>query len=87
MPPKSCHRSDRQSAAAHVDAPQLRAHLRPRLFASLDAADLEWFDTRDDWKPHAHAAHGLQRLPVTEDLLALLGFYLAEGPAPIATAD
>jgi DNA gyrase subunit B len=50
--------------------------------SSLDTNDLVWFDGRDDIEltPEHYAAKGLRRfLPVGEDLLTLLGFYLAEG--------
>jgi DNA gyrase subunit B len=50
----------------------------------LGAEDIEWFGSRADLEltPEHYAGHGLQRyLPVNDDLLCLLGFYLAEGSA------
>ncbi|MGH8250137.1 MAG: DNA gyrase subunit B [Steroidobacteraceae bacterium] len=50
--------------------------------SKLDAADLEWFSAREDFEltPEHYSGHGIPRqLAVNEDLLCLLGFYLAEG--------
>jgi DNA gyrase subunit B len=50
--------------------------------SALDADDLEWLGEREDLEltPEHHGAKGITRfLPVNEDLLCLLGFYLAEG--------
>ena len=50
--------------------------------SDLEAADLQWFADREDLEltPEHYADKGLQRyLRVDEDLLTLLGFYLAEG--------
>ncbi|GIV60111.1 MAG: hypothetical protein KatS3mg043_1200 [Rhodothermaceae bacterium] len=50
--------------------------------ADLDQTDLDWFDGRDDvmLTPVHYQTHGIPRyLPVTPDLMTLLGFYLAEG--------
>ncbi len=49
---------------------------------ALDAADLEWFGEREDLEltPEHYADHGIPRfLPVDEDLVCLLGFFVAEG--------
>jgi len=56
---------------------------RVRLSA-LDAEDLDWFATREDLEltPEHYRANGIPRyFEVGEDLLCLLGFYLAEGSA------
>ncbi len=48
----------------------------------LDATDLEWFEGREDLEltPEHYADNGIARyVDVTEDLMGLLGFYLAEG--------
>ncbi len=48
----------------------------------LDAADVEWFAARSDYEltPEHYADDGIPcHLDVNEDLLSLLGFYLAEG--------
>ena len=50
--------------------------------SSLMEADLAWFDGRDDLAltPEHNGSRGIGRhLPVDEHLMALLGFYLAEG--------
>jgi len=50
--------------------------------SSLEATDLDWFDGRDDLEltPEHNGSRGIGRhLPVDEHLMALLGFYLAEG--------
>jgi DNA gyrase subunit B len=50
--------------------------------SSLTTADLDWFADRDDLEltPEHYAGHGVPRfLVVDEDLLTLLGFYVAEG--------
>ncbi|MBS0396487.1 MAG: helix-turn-helix domain-containing protein, partial [Proteobacteria bacterium] len=50
--------------------------------SDLDANDLAWFARRTDLEltPEHYASKGLARyLPVNEDLLTLLGFYVAEG--------
>ncbi|MFO1465424.1 MAG: DNA gyrase subunit B [Steroidobacteraceae bacterium] len=50
--------------------------------SSLNVKDLDWFDSRDDFTltPRHYAAKPISRfLPVDEDLMTLLGFYLAEG--------
>ena len=50
--------------------------------STLDPADLEWFGSRDDFSLAAEHNAGLgirPCLPVDEDLLYLLGFYVAEG--------
>jgi len=50
--------------------------------ADLDEVDLEWFGDRQDFEitPEHHADHSVGRfLSVDEDLLFLLGFYVAEG--------
>jgi DNA gyrase subunit B len=50
--------------------------------SALEADDLAWFDGREDldMTSEHHSRHGIRRyLPVNEDLLGLLGFYLAEG--------
>jgi DNA gyrase subunit B len=57
----------------------VRDHVR---LAALDAEDIEWFGAREDLEltPEHYSRHGIRRfLPVGEDLLGLLGFYLAEG--------
>ncbi|MFO1426870.1 MAG: LAGLIDADG family homing endonuclease [Steroidobacteraceae bacterium] len=57
----------------------LRDHVR---LADLSRQELDGLDGRDDLvlTPTHHAAHGVARyLPVDEDLLTLLGFYVAEG--------
>ena len=50
--------------------------------ADLEKADVEWFATREDLEltPEHYADKGIPRyVPVGEDLLTLLGFYVAEG--------
>jgi DNA gyrase subunit B len=50
--------------------------------SALDASELEWFAEREDLEltPEHYGSKGISRfLPVSEDLLCLLGFYLAEG--------
>ncbi len=50
--------------------------------SELAADDLAWFGEREDLEltPEHYASHGVPRyLPVNEDLLCVLGFYLAEG--------
>jgi DNA gyrase subunit B len=50
--------------------------------SDLNSEDLAWFAGRDDLQltPEHYARNGIPRyLPVTEDLMGLLGFYLAEG--------
>ena len=50
--------------------------------SDLNSADLEWFSDRDDLQltPEHYARNGIRRfLAVDEDLMGLLGFYLAEG--------
>ena len=50
--------------------------------SDLDLQDLAWFSGRDDLQltPEHYARNGIPRfLPVDEDLMGLLGFYLAEG--------
>ena len=57
----------------------VRPHVR---LSELDAPDLDFFAARDDFEltPEHHAEHGIPRwLPVNEDLLTVLGFYVAEG--------
>jgi DNA gyrase subunit B len=62
-----------------------RNEVRDRVrLSSLGADDLEWFRTREDLEltPEHYRGHGIPRhLEVNEDLLCLLGFYLAEGCA------
>jgi DNA gyrase subunit B len=57
--------------------------IRPQVrLSDLDLDDLAWFSARDDLQltPEHHARNGIPRfLPVDEDLMGLLGFYLAEG--------
>ena len=48
----------------------------------LEVQDLDWFASRDDLEltPERHAKRGISRfVSVTEDLMSLLGFYMAEG--------
>jgi DNA gyrase subunit B len=62
-------------------APRNRARPYTRL-SELTAADLDWFDGRDDLEitPAHHKSKGLQRyLDITPALMRLLGFYMAEG--------
>jgi DNA gyrase subunit B len=50
--------------------------------SALEPADLDWFGSREDLEltPERHAGKGIPRfLTVNEDLMGLLGFYLAEG--------
>ena len=50
--------------------------------SALEAEDLDWFEGREDLKmtPEHYKRNGIPRfLPVNEDLMGLLGFYLAEG--------
>jgi DNA gyrase subunit B len=50
--------------------------------SALEAKDLEWFEGREDLQltPEHYARNGIPRfIPVNEDLMGLLGFYLAEG--------
>ena len=50
--------------------------------SDLNSEDLAWFSGRDDLQltPEHYARNGIPRyLPVDEDLMGLLGFYLAEG--------
>jgi DNA gyrase subunit B len=62
-----------------------RNEVRDRLrLSSLGADDIAWFSTREDLEltPEHYSGHGVPRhLEVNEDLLCLLGFYLAEGSA------
>ena len=62
-----------------------RNEVRDRVrLSSLNADDLAWFSTREDLEltPEHYSGHGVPRhLEVNEDLLCLLGFYLAEGSA------
>jgi DNA gyrase subunit B len=63
--------------------PSGRNAVRDRVrLSELDAADVEWFVDREDLAltPEHYADRGIARyLPVGEDLLTLLGFYVAEG--------
>ena len=60
-----------------------RNAIRERVrLSDLDPDDLEWFGSREDLEltPEHYAANGIPRfIPINEDLLCLLGFYLAEG--------
>jgi DNA gyrase subunit B len=60
-----------------------RNRVRPYVcLADLDAADLDWFDGREDLQltPEHYAGNGVPRfLEVNAQLMTLLGFYLAEG--------
>jgi DNA gyrase subunit B len=50
--------------------------------SDLSAEELAWFDTREDvlLTPEHHGRNGIPRsLSIDEDLMGLLGFYLAEG--------
>ncbi len=50
--------------------------------SALKPEDLDWFDGREDLQmtPEHYAHNGIPRyIPVDEDLMGLLGFYLAEG--------
>ena len=50
--------------------------------SDLDAEDLEWFSAREDLllTPEHYGRNGIPRfVAVNEDLMGLLGFYLAEG--------
>jgi DNA gyrase subunit B len=50
--------------------------------SALQPEDLDWFEGREDLQmsPEHYGRSGISRyLPVNEDLLGLLGFYLAEG--------
>jgi DNA gyrase subunit B len=50
--------------------------------ADLDAADLDWFDAREDLEltPEHYRQDGIPRfVDVNRELMGLLGFYLAEG--------
>jgi DNA gyrase subunit B len=50
--------------------------------SDLNSEDLEWFSSRDDLQltPEHYARNGIPRyLSVDDDLMGLLGFYLAEG--------
>jgi DNA gyrase subunit B len=50
--------------------------------SALEPEDLDWFEGREDLQmtPQHYARNGIPRfLPVNEDLMGLLGFYLAEG--------
>ncbi|MDP9199366.1 MAG: toprim domain-containing protein, partial [Pseudomonadota bacterium] len=52
--------------------------------SSLGPQDIEWISAREDLEltPEHHSSNGIPRyLDVNEDLLCLLGFYLAEGSA------
>ena len=52
------------------------------LLSALEPEDLDWFESREDLEltPRHYARNGIPRfLPVNEDLMGLLGFYLAEG--------
>ena len=52
------------------------------LLSALEPEDLDWFESREDLEltPRHYARNGISRfLPVNEDLMGLLGFYLAEG--------
>ncbi len=73
------------AAPASSLEPPRSGHHRVRDYArlsSLAAPDLEWFASREDLELMAEhdAKRGLPRfLPVGEDLMTLLGFYLAQG--------
>jgi DNA gyrase subunit B len=57
----------------------VRDHVR---LSMLEDGDLEWFASREDLEltPEHYAKRGIPRfVSVTEDLLGLLGFYMAEG--------
>jgi DNA gyrase subunit B len=60
-----------------------RNSVRDRVrLSDLNSEALAWFSSRDDLQltPEHYARHGIPRyLPVDEDLMGLLGFYLAEG--------
>ena len=62
-----------------------RNEVRDRVrLSALGAEDVDWFAAREDLEltPEHYRANGLPRyLDVGEDLLCLLGFYLAEGSA------
>ncbi len=62
-----------------------RNEVRDRVrLSELTQDDLEWFGDRDDLEltPEHRRSHGISRyIGVNEDLLCLLGFYLAEGSA------
>ena len=50
--------------------------------SALKSEDLDWFEGREDLQltPEHYSRNGIPRsLPVNEDLMGLLGFYLAEG--------
>ena len=50
--------------------------------SALEPEDLDWFEGREDLRmtPEHYANNGIPRhIPVNEDLMGLLGFYLAEG--------
>jgi DNA gyrase subunit B len=52
--------------------------------SALDAENLGWFESREDFEltPEHYRGHGVPpRLAVNDDLMFLLGFYLAEGSA------
>jgi DNA gyrase subunit B len=58
---------------------QVRDYVR---LSALQPEDLNWFEGREDVKlsPEHYGRSGISRyLPVNEDLMGLLGFYLAEG--------
>jgi DNA gyrase subunit B len=57
----------------------LRDYVR---LCDLDSEDLDWFGSREDVRltPEHHGRNGIPRfIDVNEDLMGLLGFYLAEG--------
>ncbi len=62
-----------------------RNEIRDRVrLSDLTPDDLEWFGGRDDLEltPEHYRGHGISRyISVNEDLMCLLGFYLAEGSA------
>jgi DNA gyrase subunit B len=72
---------DRCWEEQYSGAPKNR--VRPYVnLSALEAEDLEWFGEREDLEltPEHHGKLGIRRfLPVGNDLMTLLGFYLAEG--------
>ncbi|MGH8243095.1 MAG: DNA gyrase subunit B, partial [Steroidobacteraceae bacterium] len=62
-----------------------RNHVRDRVrLSALDPKDVDWFDARSDFEmtPEHYRSRGIPpHIPVDEDLMVLLGFYLAEGSA------
>ena len=62
-----------------AQANRVRTYVR---LAELTAADLDWFEAREDVEltPEHYSQKGLARfIEVTPELMTLLGFYLAEG--------